>query len=162
MSATDPNPTATLPKIVNLPETVKAFGREYQISKFNLGQLAQALDYAGYIGVLVIQAMKLGTKPTQEDLISFITQGVAVSSPAFIPIISIATKEPIGWLEEQEDAVGALDIFVKAVVKNKDFFTQENIDRVKAIFAGLLPTDQTAGGKSSTISSPTGMDSAPS
>jgi hypothetical protein len=153
---------ATLPKIVNLPETVKAFGREYQIGKFNVGQMAQALEYSGYIGVLIVQAMKLGTAPTQEDLISFIMQGVGVSSPALVPIISIATKEPIEWIEEQEDFVGSLEVFAKVVLKNKDFFTPENIERVKKAFAGLIPETLTSGGESSTTSSATGTTTAPS
>jgi hypothetical protein len=138
--------------IVNLPEPVNAFGREYQIGKFNLGQMAQALEYSGYIGVLIIQALKMNSQPTQEELISFITQGVAVSSPALVPIISIATKEPVQWVEEQEDTIGGLEIFAKVVQKNRDFFTPENVERVKQIFAGLLPKTPTNGGESSTTS----------
>lgn len=147
---------AQLPKIVNLPETVPAFGREYQIRRFNLGQLAQALEWAGFIGVLVVQAMKLGTKPSEEELVTFIAQGVGVSSPAFLPIISIATQEPVEWLSERdqpEDLVDAMRIFVKAVVKNRDFFTPANIERFKAMFAELAPITPTSGGPSSTISS---------
>jgi hypothetical protein len=147
---------AQLPKIVNLPETVKAFGREYQLRRFNLGQLAQALEWAGFIGVLVVQAMKLETKPTEEQLVTFIAQGVGVSSPAFLPIVSIATQEPVEWLSERdqpEDLIDAMRIFVKAVVKNKDFFTPANIERFKAMFAELAPTTPTSGGPSSTISS---------
>jgi hypothetical protein len=147
---------AQLPKVVNLPETVKAFGREYQLRRFNLGQLAQALEWAGFIGVLVVQAMKLETKPTEEQLVTFIAQGVGVSSPAFLPIVSIATQEPVEWLSERdqpEDLIDAMRIFVKAVVKNKDFFTPANIERFKAMFAELAPTTPTSGGPSSTISS---------
>jgi hypothetical protein len=147
---------AQLPRIVNLPEPVKAFGREYQIRRFNLGQLAQALEWAGFIGVLVVQAIKLGTKPTEEQLVTFIAQGVGVSSPAFLPIISIATQEPIEWLSERdqpEDLIDAMKIFVKAVGKNRDFFTPENIERFRAMFAELVPETPTSGGPSSTISS---------
>ena len=156
------NQQAELPKIANLPETVSAFGREYQISKFNLGQMAQALEYAGYIGVLIVQALKLGNQPDEEQLINFAAQGVGIASPAFLPIISIATKEPIQWLEEQDDAIGGLKIFVKAVQKNRDFFTPENVEQVKQIFAGLLPTIQTSGGESSTTSSEPDTTSIPS
>jgi hypothetical protein len=144
---------AQLPRILNLPETVSAFGREYQIRRFNLGQLAQALEWAGFIGVLVVQAMKLGAKPTEEELVTFIAQGVGVSSPAFLPIISIATQEPVEWLSERdepEDLIDAMRIFVKAVVKNRDFFTPANLDRFKAMFAELAPEIPTSGGPSST------------
>lgn len=147
---------AQLPRILNLPETVTAFGREYQLRRFNLGQLAQALEWAGFIGVLVVQAMKLETKPTEEQLVTFIAQGVGVSSPAFLPIISIATQEPIEWLSERdqpEDLIDAMRIFVKAVIKNRDFFTPANIERFKAMFAELAPEIPTSGGESSTISS---------
>jgi hypothetical protein len=148
--------------IVNLPESVHAFGREYQIGKFNLGQMAQALEYSGYIGVLIIQALKMNSQPTQEELISFITQGVAVSSPALVPIISIATKEPVQWVEEQEDTIGGLEIFAKVVQKNRHFFTPENVERVKQMFAGLLPKTPMSGGESSTTSSAEATTSEPS
>jgi len=155
-SSNQPTSAATLPKIVNLPETVSAFGREYQIRRFNLGQLAQALEWAGYIGVLVVQAMRLGTQPTEEDLVTFVAQGVGVSSPAFLPIISIATQEPVEWLSERdqpEDLVDAARLFIKAVLKNRDFFTPENIAKLKAMFAELAPEIPTSGGTSSTNSS---------
>jgi len=148
--------------IANLPDTVRAFGKDYEIRKFNVGQLAQALEYAGYIGVLIVQALRMGTNPSEEELITFVSQGIGVSSPAFVPIISIATKEPIQWIEEQEDHFGALEIFAKAVQKNRDFFTPENVEKVKQLFAGLLPKTQTSGGESSTTSSPEGTTSIPS
>jgi len=149
-------PSAQLPNVVNLPEVVLAFGRKYDIKRFNLGQLAQALEWAGFIGVLVVQAMKLGTKPSDEQMVTFVAQGVGVSSPAFLPIISIATQEPIEWLEERdqpEDLVDAMNLFVKAVQKNRDFFTPENIERFKEMFAKLVPETPTSGGESSTTSS---------
>ena len=161
MSA-ESNPQPQLHAIANLPELVPAFGKEYEIRKFNVGQMAQALEYAGYIGVLIVQAMRMGTDPSQEELITFVSQGIGVSSPAFIPIISIATKEPIQWIEEQEDHLGALEIFAKAVQKNRDFFTPDNVEQVKQIFAGLLPAIQTSGGESSTTSSDEGTTSTPS
>jgi hypothetical protein len=154
--------TAQLPKIVNLPETVKAFAdehgekRQYQIRRFNLGQLAQALEWAGFIGVLVVQAMRLNQNPSEEELVTFIAQGVGVSSPAFLPIISIATQEPVEWLSERdqpEDLIDATRIFVKAVVKNRDFFTPANLDKFRGLFAELAPEIPTSGGPSSTISS---------
>jgi hypothetical protein len=139
-----------LKEIANIPETVEAFGRKYKIAKFNLRQLSQLMEYAGYLGVLIIQAMKLKPNPTAEDLVNFLTQGIGVSSPAVIPVISIATKEPVQWLEEQDDLVGALEIFVKAVEKNRSFFTPANIQRVKGIFAGLLPETKETGTDTST------------
>lgn len=148
----------TLPKIVNLPEPVAAFGRTYPIRRFNLGQLAQALEWAGFIGALVVQAMRLGVKPSDEQLVNFMAQGVGVSSPAFLPIVSIATQEPLEWLEERdqpEDLVGAVEIFVKAVQKNRDFFTPENIERFRAMLAKLVPETPISGGESSTTSSTT-------
>lgn len=142
-----------LPKIANLPEKVKAFGREYEIRRFNVGQLAESLDYAPYVGALIIQAMRVGVQPDTEGIITFLSQGATVIGPALVPIISIATREPIEWINEQDDSVGALKIFVRAVVKNKDFFTPEKIAEIKEIFADLLPTDPSAGGESSTTSS---------
>lgn len=139
-----------LGQISNLPETVKAFGKTYSIAQFKVGQFAEVLEYAGYIGVLLVQATKLTKQPSTEEIIRFATQGVGVASPAIIPIISIAIKEPIEWIEEQDDPIGALEIFVKVVEKNRSFFTPENLERVRAIFANLLPATQETGDDSLT------------
>lgn len=139
-----------LGQITNLPEKVKAFGKTYDITQFKVGQFAQALEYAGFIGVLLIQASKLNPNPSRDEIISFVTQGVGVSSPAIIPLISIAIKEPIEWIEEQDDPIGALEIFVKVVEKNRSFFTPENLERVRALFGNLLPETQETGADSST------------
>jgi hypothetical protein len=150
--STKPKPTSTdsqLKEIANVPEVVKAFGKEYKIAKFTLGQLAAAMEYAGYIGVLIVQASKLPPAPTTADIISFVTQGIGVSSPAIMGLISIATHEPIEWLEEQ-DAMDGLEIFAKVVEQNRGFFTQENIDRAKALFGGLLPETPAVGTEAST------------
>jgi hypothetical protein len=146
MSKRKPTQQSELSEVANIADApIAAFGRKYKIAKFNLRQLAQAMEYAGYIGVLIIQAMKLKKDAGVEEVIGFVTQGIGVSSPAFIPIISIATGEPVEWLEEQDDALGALEIFVKVVEKNRDFFTQENIEKVKRMFGALLPQTQEAG-----------------
>jgi hypothetical protein len=137
--------TSELKEVVNTPERVKAFGRTYEIARFKLGQLAQAAEYAGYIGVLVVQAMKLSKTPTTEEIVSFAAQGVGIASPAVIPLLSIATKEPIEWLEEQDDAMGALELFAKVVEKNRDFFTSANAERIRSVFASLLPAIPEAG-----------------
>ena len=141
---------AELKQVANLPETVTAFGREYKIAQFNFGQLAAVMEYAGYIGVLIVQATKLGNKPSTADIISFVTQGIGVASPALIPIVSIATKEPIQWLEEQNDVIGGMRIFAKVVEKNKGFFTPENLSELKGTFASLLPETPDAGTDTST------------
>lgn len=141
---------AELKEFINVPEKVTAFGRSYEIKQFTVGQFARALEYAGFIGVLIMQAMKLNKQPSTAEIIGFVTQGVGVSSPAIIPLISIATNEPIEWIEEQEDSIGALEIFVKVVEKNRSFFTPENLNRVRAIFANLMPETQEAGPESST------------
>lgn len=139
-----------LGQITNLAEPVKAFGKTYNIAQFKVGQFAQVLEYSGFIGVLFVQAAKLSKQPSLEEVLTFVTQGVGVSSPAIIPIISIAIKEPIEWIEEQDDPIGALEIFVKVVEKNRNFFTPENLQRVKAIFRNLLPGDLSDGTNTST------------
>jgi hypothetical protein len=149
--STKPKPSndSQLKEIVNVPEVVKAFGKEYRLAKFTLGQLAAAMEYAGYIGVLIVQAGKLPPSPTTADIISFVTQGIGVSSPAIMGLISIATKEPLEWLEEQ-DAMDGLEVFAKVVEQNRSFFTPENLERAKAIFGGLIPAIPEAGTDSST------------
>jgi len=130
---------AALKEIANVAKPVNAFGKQYHIRKFTLGQWAQAMEYSPYVGALIVQAMKLDGRDDPEKMVNFLVQGVAVVSSAFIPIISIATHEPVQWLEEQDDAIGGVEIFAEVVRKNRDFFTPENIERIKMAFAQLIP-----------------------
>lgn len=130
---------SVLKEIANTAKSVKAFGKQYEIRKFTLGQWAQAMEHSPYVGALIVQAMKLQGNASPEAMIQFLVQGISIASPAFLPIISIATHEPLEWLEEQDDAIGGVELFAEVVRKNRDFFTQENLDRIKAAFAQLIP-----------------------
>ncbi len=154
MSKSKPDSAQTsLQEVVNLPEEVKAFGRTYQIREFTLGQLAQAVEYVGIIGFLIKKFQEFPTAggkvvATQSEIIDILTIAFASSGPALMGLVSIATKEPTEWLEEQR-AMDGIRIFAKVVEKNLDFFSQSNINEFKEIFEGLSQRVLTLGGDSS-------------
>jgi hypothetical protein len=154
--STKKSSTPQLKEVVNVPEKVEAFGRKYAISRFALGQVCQAFDFAPYIALVIQEATsfsrddKGNVAPTQAELMAFCGKAVAVCGPAVMGLISIATKEPLEWLEVQDDVVGGIGLFAKVVEKNLDFFTQENLARLKGMFGGLASKLNPTGGDSST------------
>lgn len=130
-------------EMVNLPSLVPAFGKTYAIKKFAFGKLCQSFEYVGPIVILIENVLSWPTdkkgkpKPTREQLMTLAIHTLAMAGPSVMGLVSIATQEPLEWLEEQDDSIGGLAIFAKVVEKNLDFFTPENIDRFKDLFAGL-------------------------
>lgn len=146
---------SSLQDVVNAPEIVPAFGRSYAISKFTLGPLCQALPY---IGPMVILLDKLQAVPRNEQGIPDIStpagQNLILSAfnlcgDSVFGLISIATQEPVEWLEKQ-DAIDGITIFAKVVQKNLSFFSPSEIERLTQAFGGLLQQTQTSGGESLT------------
>jgi high-affinity Fe2+/Pb2+ permease len=149
-----PKSQSTLQEVVNLPEEVKAFGRTYQIREFSLGQLAQAVEHVGIIGFLIKKFQEFPVKDgkivaSQSEIIDILTIALASSGPALMGLVSIATREPTEWLEEQR-AMDGVKIFAKVVEKNLDFFSQSSINEFKEIFDGLSQSVLKLGGDSST------------
>jgi hypothetical protein len=144
-------PESTLPKIVNAPELVKAFGRTYEIKKFTLGPMTQALEHVGILSVLLQSLYDLPKKPdgsidtNPKQILTLVSHALMISGPAIFGIISIATKEPPEWLEEQ-DTMEGLRLFAKVVEKNLDFFSQKTIDEVVELIGSMTPS--TGGGSS--------------
>ena len=147
--------SSTLKEIVNAPEIIPAFGRSYEIAKFTLGPMTQAFEYVGPMGYLL---KKLNEFPrdgagkivaNQQQMLDFAITAISISGPSVMGLISIATKEPIEWLEVQ-DPIDGIAIFAKVVEKNLSFFSQENMDRVMLLFNGLAQQIQTPGGDVST------------
>lgn len=138
-----------LQQVSNQPEMVKAFGKTYRIARFTIGQLGEALEYAPYITAAVAEAQKLfegGRQPSQGDLIRVVGNAIAISGPAFMGLLTIATREPVEFIEEQEDSIVGLELFAKVVEKNLDFFTPENRERLSKAFGGLLKQINPVGG----------------
>lgn len=144
-----------LKQIVNAPETIKAFGRTYEIKKFTFGPMTQALEYVGPLGYLL---RKLAEMPQDEKgrikadasaMMDFAVTAASISGPSIFGIVSVATQEPTEWLEEQ-DAIEGLKIFAKVVEKNLDFFSQENMGLLTGLIGGLQQKIPESGGDSST------------
>lgn len=156
-----PSPEESVLKtLANNPEDVKAFGKTYKIKRFNLGQIVDCTEYAPYIGFLLKQLMATDRdsegKPqlNESQMVDFAASAVNISGPTILGLISIATEEPVEWLREQEGATVIGDmtrVFAKVVEKNLDFFTQQNLDDIKAAFAPLMQRILQFGGNTSTI-----------
>ena len=145
-------PESTLPKIVNAPERVAVFGRTYEIRKFTLGPMTQALEHVGVLSVLLQSLYDLPKNPDgsintdPKQILTLVSHALMISGPSIFGIISIATKEPPEWLEEQ-DTMDGLRLFAKVVEKNLDFFSQKTIDEVVSLIGSITLT---TGGESST------------
>jgi hypothetical protein len=140
---------STLQELVNVPVTVKAFGKKYEIQKFNLGQTTRALEYIGTFRY----AISALTRP-DADVVSILLGAIAVSGDTALGLISVATSEPVEWLETQ-DTMEGLEVLTAVIEKNADFFSQENIQRVKGMFGRLQSKIPALGGDTSTPSSDT-------
>ena len=146
---------SVLKQLVNAPEMVSAFGRTYEIKRFTLGPMTQAAEYVGPMGYLLKRLMavpkddKGRPKLDADQIMDFVTTAVSISGPSVFGLISVATKEPPEWLEEQ-DPIDGMRIFAKVVEKNLDFFTQQNFDSLKAAFAPLMERILKLGGDTST------------
>lgn len=156
---------STLQELVNTPEQVKAFGKTYNIGKFTFGPMTQALEYVGVIGYVLQMLQEL---PKDKDgrivaggdqMIGLATRAVSVMGPSIFGIVSIATKEPVEWLEQQ-DGMDGVRIFAKVVEKNLDFFSQKNVDEITEMFGRLPQQVLNLGGDTAMTSS--GTDMAPS
>lgn len=149
--------TSELKKVANLPERVKAFGRTYEIKRFTLGPLTQAFEYVGPLGFILKRILALPRdaegKPqlTAEDGLDLAITAISISGASVMGLISVATKEPSEWLEEQ-DPMDGLTIFAKVVEKNLDFFTPAYIEKMRSVFAGLMEQIPTLGGDASATS----------
>jgi hypothetical protein len=155
---TPTKPTAeesALKELVNAPELVTAFGKTYAIGKFTLGPMTRALEYVGPMGYLLKRLMALPKdaqgKPqlAAEEALDFAVTAISISGPSVLGLIGVATNEPPEFLEVQDPMEG-LQIFIKVVEKNLDFFTQANFDKVSHMFGSLLQRIPTLGGDTST------------
>lgn len=144
-----------LQEVVNVAEKVKAFGKSYDIRKFTFGPMTQALEYVGPMAYLLQWLNELPKDDkgkivaTAEQMTALAVRAISISGNSVFGLVSIATKEPIEWLEQQ-DAMDGIRLFAKVVEKNLDFFSQQNIDELKATLGNLQPQIQQTGGATST------------
>lgn len=170
MSATETvNQTGTVQEqsqaaeIVNFPVPVDAFGKTYQIKRFTLGPAFRALEFVGPFGLLLKNILQLPRDEqgkivaAQEQMIELAVTAISISGPSALGLISVATNEPVEWLEDK-DPIEGLEVLATVLEKNLDFFSPENIERATKMFGGLQRAILSFGGSTSTISSSTDTD----
>lgn len=166
--------------LANVPKFVTAFGREYQIKRFSLWQFACSLNYITPISALLQALVRSPAvvvndngKPLLDDKgnpvtdrthwIPAIVGALSMSGDSMIGLISIATSEPLEWLQEEDkDPFEGIELLSVIVEKNLDFFSEKNINRLRALVEGLTPRIQELYGVASTISSAPGTTTTPS
>lgn len=146
-------------EIVNAPRIVPAFGKSYEIRRFTLGPAFRAAEFVAPFGFLFKTILnfpretddkgRTQIKATQDQFIELAVTAISISGPSAIGLISIATGEPIEWLEDK-DPFDGIEILSALLEKNIDFFTPENIDRVTKMFGGLQRAILAYGGATST------------
>lgn len=145
-----------LQNVANLPVRVKAFGREYEIKKFSIQQLAQAMTYLGPLQYVVQELATPTLQPRSAGQIASVVVGaLSISGESVIGLISVATSEPAEWIGAQDDELAALELLTATVEKNTHFFSPENIERYKVLFSRLQNAIPGLSGLTSTPSSNT-------
>lgn len=151
MTTTD----TALQELVNSASTVHAFGRSYEIKKFGLGQACRAVQYIGPLGYLFQRLMafprdkKGNIKAGSPDMAQLAIEAISISGESILGLISVATCEPIEWLDDK-DLMEGLDVLVAVIEKNADFFSPESIKRLTDVFGRLQHKIPLPGGDTST------------
>lgn len=139
-------------EIVNAPAIVKAFGREYAIKRFSMAQVFRSVEHVAPFSYVLKQILMLprqeitlpdGKKQqqiliTDQQKMEFAITALSISGPSALGLISVATNEPIEWLEmDDKNPLDGLRVLAAVLEKNLDFFTPENIDEVTRMVGGL-------------------------
>lgn len=139
---------STVDDLVNSPETVKAFGREYRVKRFALGPLTRAAEHLSPLGFLM-----RSLNGDEVDMGQLIAQTLATAGEPALGLISVATEEPIEWLEEQ-DPIEAYELLAAIVEKNvRYFFAPANKRRIEAATARIKRAIEKESGATATSSS---------
>jgi len=140
-----PSQPSTAEEIVNYPSKVKAFGREYEVKRFSVGQLIRAMPHLAPLGYILRSAS------SDPDPAQMLVAAMQLAGEPALGLLSVAISEPVEWIEEQDDPIGGFELLVAVVEKNAAyFFAPENVDRLKAAFSRLQSTIQKHGGAIST------------
>lgn len=135
--------TPTLKDIVNHPRQVTAFGREYQVKRFTIGQLARAAEYIAPLGYLLRSA-------AEGDMIDLVVKALSMGGEPALGLLVVITGEPPEWLEEQDDPIGGLELLTASTEANASyFFDSANLERLKALGRRMQTVIETYGPKSS-------------
>lgn len=154
-SITERQQRTQVEEIVNVPVLVKAFGREkpYEIKRFSLGQFARSLNYINPLSAL-LQEWVRGRDMDKADWVPSIVAALSMSGDSILGLISVATYEPLEWLDDKDPFEG-LELLAVIVEKNLDFFSEKNIKRVAGLVERITPKIHELYGVTSTTSSTT-------
>lgn len=142
--------------LANVPTPVKAFGRTYQIKRFSLYQFACSLNYITPLSALLQGLVRAQSTSDRAEMIPAIVGALSMSGDSMMGLISVATYEPLEWLQEEDkDPFEGIELLSVIVEKNLDFFSEENIARLSTIIERLTPKITALYGAASTISSAT-------
>jgi hypothetical protein len=135
--------------LLNTPETVQAFGKTYQIKRLSLIQLTRAAEHMAPLGYLM-----RSVTGSEIDIGQMIAQALISAGEPALGLLSVATEEPVEWLEDK-DPVEALELLSVVIEKNiRYFFAPGNKTRIEAAYARVKTAVQTASGKSAISSAP--------
>ena len=127
---------------------VEAFGKKYEIRRFALGPLTRAAEHLAPLGYLM-RSVTAG----EIDIGNLIAQALISAGEPALGLLSVATEEPVEWLEDK-DPVEAFELLSVIIEKNvRYFFAPDNKARLEAAFARIKTAVQTESGLSA-ISSP--------
>jgi len=146
-------------EIVNHPAIVKAFGREYAIKRFSMAQVFRSVEHVAPFSYVLKQILTLPRDAqnrviiTDQQKTEFAITALSISGPSALGLISVATNEPIEWLEmDDKNPLDGLRVLAAVLEKNLDFFTPENIDEVTRMVGGLTRAVVAFSGNTSTTS----------
>ena len=136
--------SSTVEEVINDPVRVKAFGKEYEVRRFNVGQLIRAMPYIAPISYILVNGQGV-------DNATMVARMLTAAGEPALGLLSVAISEPIEWIEEQDDPIGALELLTAVIEKSaRYFFEPANVERVKAAFGRLQSLSQKHGGDIST------------
>lgn len=139
-------------EMVNKPTIVKAFGREYAIKRFSMAQVFSSVEFIAPFGFVLQSILALPREEyrdangkvqhrlvvTDEQKAQFAVTALSISGPSCLGLISVATNEPIEWLQMgDKDPFDGLEILSEVLGRNLDFFTPENMAKVNRLIERL-------------------------
>lgn len=156
-----PEPTSGLAGLVNLPTTVAAFEKSYDIKQLSIGQAFAASAHIARIGLVLASMPEIQRLETYGERLSGVMQAISASEESVVGLLSVVTGETEEFIKQQ-NSMEALEVFAVVVEKNLPLFSPENIKRVKGRFAALTDRISALGGDTSMTSSTTDTTSLPS
>lgn len=147
--------------VVNLPETVKAFGKSYEIKQLSIGQAFAASAHIARVTLVFGAIPEIQQLQTFGERLSGVMQAISASEESVVGLLAVVTGESEEFIKQQ-NSMEALEVFAVVVEKNLPLFSPENIERIKRRFGGLQARISELGGATSTTSSTTDTTSKPS